>query len=126
MNRLRAEQELHWPDAPIEALARAERDTLLKQAGPVGEAARLAWLAYQAEARQLEPGPKEARTDGEDDEPDVMGVEIDDEEEDEAAAELAQGEAPASTEAETGVADAERARAEASAAELGLQIYDFG
>lgn len=52
-NRVRPEpaegEELHWPDVPINELDDGEREALLQQAGPVGEQARLAWNAYQAE-----------------------------------------------------------------------------
>lgn len=49
--RQKYDEEPHWPDAPIEDIPAEEREALLKQAGPPGEMARVAWQRYQDEHR---------------------------------------------------------------------------
>jgi hypothetical protein len=49
--RQKYDDEPHWPDAPIEEIPAEEREALLKQAGPPGEMARVAWARYQEEQR---------------------------------------------------------------------------
>lgn len=116
-------EELHWPDVPINEVPDDEREALLAQAGPVGEQARLAWNAYQADnpegddpaavarerQRLAEMGmapPEEATGTG-------TGT---------ATAEI---DTPEEEAAETGT-QTERQAAEAKAAERGLEIRDFG
>ena len=141
-------EERHWPDLPINEVPDDEREALLQQAGPVGEQARLAWNAYQAEhpqgddpaaiAKERQRLTEMGQTPPEDAEAlaqqSPTGPEVSTPSTQAAQASTpAPGSAgapeevdtPEEEEAETG-AQTEREEAEAKAAERGLEIRDFG
>jgi hypothetical protein len=125
------EEQKGWPYQEVQDLDPEEREELLKQAGPVGEAVRMAWIAYQASqaaAGQGEPvtvppslmtaaQPHPEAEGGEPDPPEVVRAAPE--------APIDQGVDTEEEDDETGT-ESDRQAAERKAAERGLEVRDFG
>lgn len=125
-------EEKHWPDAPIEEIDADEREALLKQAGPVGENARMAWKAYQDEHPDRENpttiARERTRLADMGQLPPEEGVAAEAAVKGEPAPEppAAAGAGAGDIEVDAPGTGDDRAQAEAKAAKLGLEIRDYG
>jgi len=114
-------EELHWPDLPINEVPEDELAVLLKQAGPVGEQARLAWESYKANNPDVEDPAAIER------ERQRLAELGQTPPEDEASApEASTADAEAMDAATTSTSPMSRAEAEQRAGALGLEVRDFG
>jgi hypothetical protein len=138
------QQPSGWPDTPIQDLDDDEREALLNQAGPTGEAARQAWNQYQEDQERTTQPTGQAvieereRLVEEGTIPPEPEAEEADEEAEEGEEGEEEGEAGEMGEAEAEMAGAvreehpeasgpsDRAEAERKAAERGYTIRDWG